>query len=74
MDIIFVCDFAQFPPVKDEPLYYGTHSDTPLKPAVTPRQQNIEIGRCIWKQLTNVFILDEQVQIKDKFYNDSMIE
>ena len=70
IDVLFAGDFAQFPPVSDYPLYYGSSQDTPLKPSKGQSQNDRELGRSLWHQLTHVIILDEQMRVTDKGYQE----
>ncbi len=70
MDILFVGDFHQFPPVKSIPLYYGTDQNTPTRPLCNQRDVDREFGRSLWMQLTHTIILREQNRIQDETYAD----
>ena len=74
IDVIFVGDFAQFPPIGDYPLYHGSDPDTPLISTTSkpPTQKQIDqaVGRGLWQQLTGVIILTEQMRVTDKVYQE----
>ena len=59
--------FVQFPPVLDSPLYSDDKSNTI---ALTRSNSDIQknLGAHIWKQLTHIVILDEQMRVTDSAY------
>ena len=67
IDIVFFGDFVQFPPVLDSPLYSDYKSNTI---ALTRSNSDIQkkLGAHIWKQLTYIVILDEQMRVTDSAY------
>ncbi len=70
IDVLFVGDFNQFPPVKSTPLYYGSHPETPMKPVTSQNDVDRELGRCLWSQLTHAILLTEQNRVVDNKYAD----
>ena len=69
MDIIFFGDFIQFPPVRDYPLYFGWNDHS-----VTAPKSKFEIekslGQNLWRQVNHVVLLDEQMRVTDRSYQD----
>merc|ERR1712080_428708 len=67
IDIIFFGDFIQFPPVKDTPLYSGWN-ETQNKTKKNQSEINKQLGMHLWKQLTDIVLLDEQMRVQDHMY------
>ena len=69
VDVIFLGDFIQFPPIGDYPLYYEWN-----KRNVTAPESKYEIerylGQNLWKQVNRVVLLDEQMRVTDKPYKE----
>ena len=71
VDMIFFGDFMQFPPIKDEPLYNGWKRETMTRNnrgRMSEYEIRVQIGLNIWKNLTHVILLDEQMRVTDKAY------
>ena len=69
LDIIFFGDFVQFPPVLDTPLFWRYNNDD-IPASTSQSSVQRELGRAIWKQLTHVILLDQQMRITDKPYQE----
>ena len=69
IDIIFCGDFIQFSPVKDSPLYCGWYKQNTKKPGgKNQSSMNKDIGMHLWKQITHIVLLDEQMRVQDTKY------
>ena len=69
VDIIFFGDFIQFPPIGDYPLY----SDWDDESVTAPRSKSeIEkkLGQNLWRQVDRIVLLDEQMRVTDREYQD----
>jgi len=67
VDIIFFGDFIQFPPVKDSPLYCGWN-ETIKRAKPSQSEINKNLGMLLWKQLTDIAFLDQQMRVQDQTY------
>jgi len=69
IDIIYFGDFIQFPPVFDTPLYWAYNKEK-LSSSTRESEVKKQIGRSIWKQVTHIIFLDEQMRVTDQKYLD----
>ena len=69
VDIIFFGDFVQFPPIKDASLYCGWKNES-VRASKQNSEINKQLGINLWKQVNHVVLLDEQMRIKDKAYQE----
>ena len=67
IDIIYFGDFIQFPPVFDTPLYW-TYNKENLRSSTRESEIKKQLGRSIWKQVTHIILLDEQMRVTDQKY------
>ena len=67
LDVICFGDFIQFPPVFDTPLYSKYNKDE-IGSSTKESEVQMQLGRSIWKQLTHVILLDEQMRVTDQIY------
>ena len=67
IDIVFFGDFVQFPPLLDSPIYSDYKSNTVALTRFNSDMQK-NLGAHIWKQLTHIVILDEQMRVTDSAY------
>ncbi|CAF3087466.1 unnamed protein product, partial [Rotaria sp. Silwood2] len=78
INMIFLGDFVQYPPVLDRPLYsnilsptdtlastHNTINQTHRRGNITERDIQCKVGRALWLQVNNVFFLTEQMRNKD---------
>ena len=71
VDMIFFGDFSQYPPVLDTPLYSNYSSTyTTIKASTSQSDVLREVGRSLWKQLTHVALLTQQMRVTDPAYQD----
>lgn len=81
INMIFLGDFVQYPPVLDRPLYLNilsagdTLSNTLNNINQSSRRRNIserdiqcKVGRALWLQVNKVFFLTEQMRNKDPLF------
>ena len=68
LDMIFFGDFIQFPPIGGNPLYHNWNLELPIHGKVTPKEVREYISRTMWKNLTHIVLLDEQMRIQDEAY------
>ena len=63
----FLGDFSQFAPVRDTPLFqrYGASY---IKGSTSQSDVLCELGRSLWKQLTHVALLTDQMRVTDAKY------
>ncbi len=73
IDMIFAGDFTQFSPIQDQPLYYGQHPDTEMKPVKHQGDIDREHGRGLWSQLTHAVILHEQNRVTDEAFQELLV-
>ena len=69
IDIIYFGDFIQFPPVLDTPLYWAYNKEN-LSSSTRESEVKKQLGRSIWKQVTHIIFLDEQMRVTDQKYLD----
>ena len=69
VDIIFFGDFIQFPPIMDSPLYSGWKNES-IRSTNLQAEVKKQLGINLWRQVNQVVLLDEQMRIKDKAYQD----
>ena len=69
VDIIFFGDFIQFPPIMDAPLYSGWKNGS-IRSTNLQAEVKKQLGINLWRQVNQVVLLDEQMRIKDKAYQD----
>ena len=69
VDVIFLGDFIQFPPIGDYPLYCDWNDDSVTAPKSKSEIER-NLGQNLWKQVNRVVLLDEQMRITDKPYQD----
>ncbi|XP_066924965.1 uncharacterized protein [Clytia hemisphaerica] len=67
VDMIYFGDFTQFPPVLDTPLFWNYNKDD-ISSSTSESSVQKELGRSIWKQLTHIVLLDQQMRITDIAY------
>ena len=67
IDVLFFGDFIQFPPIGDFALYIGWDEDRFI---YAKKQTDIDtlLGINLWKQLTHIILLDEQMRVTDAAY------
>ena len=70
LDMIFFGDFMQFPPIKDSPLYHGWNKETNKTGKMTEYHIRSQIGMNMWKNLSHVILLDQQMRVTDKAYQE----
>ena len=69
MDMIFFGDFIQFPPVGGTSLYNGwLNKDVPA--STSNYDIDKQLGLWLWKQVTPIILLDEQMRVRDRPYQD----
>ena len=76
VDIIFLGDFIQFPPVKDTPLYSGwsesngvsKYSDSKGRFKHSESENQRRLGAHFWSQLNKIILLTEQMRCTDLAY------
>ncbi|CAF3445441.1 unnamed protein product, partial [Rotaria sp. Silwood2] len=81
INMIFLGDFVQYPPVLDRPLYsnilsptdtlastQNTINQTHRRGNITERDIQCKVGRALWLQVNNVFFLTEQMRNKDPLF------
>ena len=66
LDMIFLGDFYQFPPVKDTPLYTAWKNGRKVKNTKGEAQKEAIMN--VWKNLSHVIFLDEQMRVQDNRY------
>ena len=69
VDILFFGDFIQFPPVIDSPLY-AAWKDAPFISRKSQAEQRKVLGMELWKKVYQVVLLDEQMRVNHKPYQD----
>ena len=69
VDIIFFGDFIQFPPIQDTPLY-SNWNDRRVTSSTTKSEIQSKLGQHLWKQVNCVILLDEQMRVTDREYQD----
>ena len=69
IDIIFFGDFIQFPPIKDAPLYSGWKNERVFI-SKSNSDINKQLGINLWKQVNSVVLLDEQMRVTDREYQE----
>ena len=71
VDMFFFGNFAQFPPVLDTPLYklYNQY-DGDIKVCTSQSDILKQLGMTLWKQLTHIVLLTEQMRVTDKVYQE----
>jgi hypothetical protein len=73
VDIIFFGDFIQFPPIGGSALYrdWNKGSDKFHAPKKEMEIQTLK-GMHLWEQVNHVVLLDEQMRVTDKSYQDML--
>ena len=69
VDIIFFGDFIQFPPILDNALYSAWNNET-IRSAKSNCQIDKQLGMHLWKQVNQIILLDEQMRVTDKRYQE----
>lgn len=81
INMIFLGDFVQYPPVLDRPLFsnllsctdtleqtVNTTEQTEKRRSVSERDIQCKVGRALWLQVNTVFFLTEQMRNKDPLF------
>lgn len=81
INMIFLGDFVQYPPVLDRPLYsnilspndtlantLNTTNQTHRRRNITERDIQCKVGRALWLQVNRVFFLAQQMRNKDPVF------
>ena len=69
VDIIFLGDFIQFPPIRDSPLY-SNWNDTTVTHSKSKSDIEKRLGQHLWSQINSIIFLDEQMRVTDRPYQD----
>ena len=69
VDIIFFGDFIQFPPIHDSPLYSDWNNET-VRSSRSKSDIQRKLGQHLWKQVNSIVLLDEQMRVTDRAYQD----
>ena len=69
VDVIFLGDFMQFPPIGDYPLYSDWDDDNVTAPK-TKSEIERRLGQNLWRQVNRIVLLDEQMRVTDRQYQD----
>jgi PIF1-like helicase len=72
INMIFLGDFAQLPPVFGSPLYSGTVG-TQLMSRMTVQGQKAAIGKALWHQVTTVVILRKNMRQRTQTAEDAKL-
>ena len=66
VDMLFFGDFYQFPPILDSPLYNAWKQGRKVSNSKGEAQKEAIMN--VWKNLTHVVLLDEQMRVQDSAY------
>ena len=66
LDMIFFGDFYQFPPIQDTPLYNAWKQE--IKVYMRKGEAQKQAIMNVWKNLSHVVLLDEQMRVQDRAY------
>ena len=66
VDLLFFGDFYQFPPILDPPLYNAWKQGRKVSNSKGEAQKEAIMN--VWKNLTHVVLLDEQMRVQDSAY------
>ena len=69
VDVMFFGDFMQFPPIGDYPLY-SDWDDESVTESISKSEQDKKLGQHLWKQVNRIVLLDEQMRITDRPYQE----
>ncbi len=72
MDMLYVGDFNQHPPIRSPALFYGSDPNTHVKPMRYQSDIDRECGKALWHQLTHVVLLTEQNRVEDRRYSEML--
>lgn len=65
--MLFLGDFIQFPPVKDNPLYCGWNKSK-TKSGSQRALINKQLGSHLWRKVNKIVLLDQQMRCTDEAY------
>ena len=69
VDIIFFGDFIQFAPIGDFALYSDWNDET-VTASTDINEINKKLGQHLWRQVNHVVLLDEQMRVTDRPYQE----
>ena len=70
LDMLFFGDFLQFPPITGTPLYSRWTEGPEINRRPTPDDQKKVWSWNMWRNLTHIYLLDEQMRVQDQRYLD----
>ena len=70
IDMIIFGDFSQYPLIMDTPLYCGYGANSNLKASTSQSDGLRQLGKFLWKQLTRVALLTQQMRVTDVMYQE----